>query len=393
MASCGIPRNRRGGVGRPAVLGWIAAAVAAALLSLAPRPAGAADYVIHISVDGLRSDLLQALLANDTTGDYANYQRLVDEGASTFNARTDFTHTVTIPNHTTMLTGRPVLQPSGQPNTVHHGYTNNSTPSPTHTLHNAGNPNVDYVASVFDVVHDNGLTTGLYASKSKFVIFEQSYNATTGAADLTGNDNGTDKIDRYVNASSGSPSNAAPMHATFIGDLASNPRHYSFVHYRDPDSAGHASGWGSAAWNAAVRATNVYLGDIFQSIANSAVLRNRTVIILSTDHGGSGTGHSSSSSSLNYTIPLFVWGASIQAGADLYAINPATRADPASARPDYNATRPPLRNGDTGNLALHLLGLSAVPGSTINAAQDLDAGQGITPVERRSMSRFKSQYR
>jgi hypothetical protein len=43
--------------------------------------------------------------------------------------RTDFTHTVTIPNHTCMATGRPVLQPDGQPNTVHHGYTNNGDPA------------------------------------------------------------------------------------------------------------------------------------------------------------------------------------------------------------------------------------------------------------------------
>ena len=85
----------------------------------------------------------------------------------TFNARTDYTHTVTIPNHTCMLTGRPVLQPVGQPNTTHHGYTSNTSPTPDATLHNSGNPNLDYVASVFDVAHDHGLSTALFASKSK----------------------------------------------------------------------------------------------------------------------------------------------------------------------------------------------------------------------------------
>ena len=41
-----------------------------------------------------------------------------------FNARSDCTHTVTLPNHTNAFTGRRVLQPAGYPNTVHHYYTN-----------------------------------------------------------------------------------------------------------------------------------------------------------------------------------------------------------------------------------------------------------------------------
>jgi hypothetical protein len=367
-------------------------AVLVSLLLAAPARAGAVDYVIHISVDGLRSDLLQTLLTNDGAGEYFHFQRLVDEGASTFNARTDYTHTLTIPNHTSMLTGRPVLQPSGQPNTVHHGYTNNSDPGPTDTLHNRGNPNVSYVASVFDVVHDNGLTTGLYASKSKFVIYQQSYNGATGAADTTGADDGSDKIDSYVNMFSGSPANAANLHAAFIQALSTNPRHYSFVHYRDPDTWGHTFGWGSSGWNSAVAAVDGYLEEIFNVVESSAVLQDRTVVIVTSDHGGGGSGHSDAAVLHNHRIPLFVWGASIRTGVDLYALNADTRADPGSGRPDYNASPPPIRNGDSGNLALHLLGLSPIPGSTINAAQDL-AAQSVVAVEPRTMTRVKSLFR
>ena len=45
-------------------------------------------------------------------------------------------------------------------------------------------------------------------------------------------------------------------------------------------------------------------------------------------------------------------------------------ADPGTSRPSY-AGRQPVRNGDVANLAASLLGLDAVPGSGIDAEQDL----------------------
>jgi hypothetical protein len=332
--------------------------------------AGAVQYVIHISVDGLRADLLQNLIATDPSH-YGNFKRFVDEGATTFNARTDYTHTITLPNHTCMITGRPVLQPSGQPNTVHHGYTSNTDPGPTETLHNTGNLNIPYKASVFDVAHDNGLSTSHYASKTKFVLYDHSYDGTNGASDTTGPDNGRDKIDTYVQMSTGSPATAANMNAAFVTAMGSSHFRYSFVHYVDPDSAGHATGWGSSTWNNAVLNVNGYLGAVFNLVENDPVLDGHTVIILSTDHGGTGTDHSDATNVLNYRIPFLVWGAGVAQGADLYALNPLTRQDPGSGRPDYNAILPPIRNGDGGNLSLGLLGLPAIPGSTIDAGQDL----------------------
>ena len=59
-------------------------------------------------IDQIYADLLSDLMASDVDGDFASYQRFVDEGASTFNARADYTHTNTLPNHTCMMTGRPV---------------------------------------------------------------------------------------------------------------------------------------------------------------------------------------------------------------------------------------------------------------------------------------------
>ncbi len=343
----------------------VAGALAALCALAAAGTASAADYVIQISVDGLSGLLLQSLVQGDTVGDYTSLARMKSEGAGTYNARTDYTYTATLPDHTSMITGRPVEQPSGQPNTVHHGWTANGDPGSGVTLHNAGNPNLSYVASVFDVAHDHGLSTAFYASKTKFVLFDQSYDSTHGAADVTGADDGADKIDRYVNSS------AAAMQAAFLAQMASSHYRYVFIHYSLPDDAGHASGWGSAAWNGAVHSVDLYLAEIFALIESDPLLRGHTLVILSADHGGTGTGHGDASVAANYTIPFLVWGAGVQAGADLYALNAGTRADPGSGRPSYTASVQPIRNGDGGNLALAALALPAIPGSSINAAQNL----------------------
>jgi hypothetical protein len=95
-------------------------------------------------------------------------------------------------------------------------------------------------------------------------------------------------------------------------------------------------------------------------------LVGKTAIVLSTDHGGGVplTSHTVASAAENYTIPLFVWGAGLPPGGDLYDLF-GQRVDPGTGRPDYDAAGQPFRNGDTGNLALAILGLPPVPGSTI----------------------------
>lgn len=343
-------------------------------LALAPARAPAAEHVIHISVDGLSATLLEALIANDVNGDYASFARFVAEGATTFAARTDYTHTITLPNHTSMLTGRPVLQPTGQPNTVHHGYTDNGDPAPGVTLHNSGNPNLTYVASAFDVVHDHGLMTAHYASKSKFALYDRSYDAAHGAADALPPDDGTDKIDVYFQSTPGA------THAAFLAGMSANHFDYVFLHYSNPDNAGHVFGWGSAQWNQAVRDVNGYLEDLFALVEGDPVLDGHTLILLSADHGGTGFDHSGATTAANYTIPFFTWGDGVVAGADLYALNPDTRLHPGMGRPSYTEPVQPIRNGDGANLALAALSLPPVPGSTIGAAQDLELNAAAIPL-------------
>jgi len=323
-------------------------------LRAAPAPVG---HVIQISVDGLSALLFQPELARAPEL-YPNFSRLRREGASTFNARCDYFQSVTVPNHVSMITGRPVLQPAGQPPTVHHGCTFN-TLLPGWTIHNQGNPALGYIASVFDVVHDDGRTTALYAGKGKLAILGTSYDAENGAVDEVGPDNGRNKVDTMLVTEGDSGS----LLDDLVGRLSNAPPNYTFLHLLEPDSAGHAYGWGSDEWFQSLAVVDGYLGRLLNAITASATLSNNTVIILTADHGGSPDwGHGLPYEPLDYTIPFLVWGPGWPAGSDPYDLL-INRGDPGGSYVDYNAIPQPLHNGDAPNLALTLLGLPAIPGS------------------------------
>ncbi len=310
-------------------------------------------HVIHISVDGLRGDAIAALGPRAVP----NFYRLRIEGAFTDNARTDFDYTITLPNHACELTARPVLGPDG------HGVTfNGDDPRTLEQVHGS------YVAGVFDVAHDHGLATGMYASKSKFAIFDRSWNETYGALDATGIDDGRDKIDVYVYQA-----NTAALLDSFVGRMTAAPHRYSFIHFADPDAAGHSFGWESVYYLNSIEKIDGYLARILELIEGDARLADKTYIVVTSDHGGTGTDHAAVTNPLNYTVPLLVWGPGIPAGADLYEMNAATRANPGTSRPPFPTFPPPIRNGETANISLDLLGLPAVPGSVIDSALDCDA--------------------
>lgn len=321
-------------------------------------------HVIHISVDALGAKFLSDYL-NETPDEFPNFKRLLREGASTLNARTDFTHTNTLPNHTCMITARPVTTVPGDPAINGHEWTDNSDPVPGKDLHSVSPDG--YTASVFDVVHDHGLSTALYSGKSKFSLYATSYGAQRSRPDEIGQDNGRTKIDSAIITSG--------VHPKAMTDLKAKHPTYTFLHYPEPDAAGHKDGYLGVNYRAAVKKVDGFLGDLLTLLDTDKEWTGRTVIILSADHGGEpGTkGHGNAAHPFNHTIPFIVWGAGVTQGADLYKLNTTSRTDPKSGRPDYTAAGQPIRNGDGGNLALKLLGLPPIPGSTINVAQDLAA--------------------
>jgi len=346
-----------------AVLTALHASVAAsAPAAAAIAPVAIAQYVILISVDGMGSAYLKPLLQAGLATELTTFKRLQAEGCGTLNARDDANYAITLPNHTTMVTGRGVIGATG------HNWTSNTDPPAGSTLEtNKGT----YVASAFDVVHDHGLRSAIWSGKSKFSLYHKSYGPTTGAPDVTGADNGRDKID-YEKIIAAAP--AADLAADFITQMAAAPFNFAFFHFQDPDGAGHALGWSAdpaSAYAAALKRVDTQIGKILDMVHDTPALNGKTTIILTSDHGGHGNTHGDTKNPLDYTIPFYVWGAGAASGRDLYSINPSTRSAPdASANPSYSGPQP-VRNGDAANLALSLLGLSPVPGSTIDSAQDL----------------------
>ncbi len=354
-----------------AALGAIGLPAVATLATMA----SAADYVIQISVDGLRSVDMAELIA---AGEAPNLERFVVEGAGTFNARVDQTKSLpfeffgfeklvqTLPNHTSMMTGRPIERDNDLGDEVGHGYTSNDDPLPGETIHNFLGANA-YKASTFDVAHDHGLRTALFAGKSKFALFEQSWSVA-GAPDTVPPDDGANKIDLFV-----VHSDPMQLIGALIDEMQVEPFQYVFLHFRQPDSTGHSHDWGSVAYLEAIRDVDIALGLLFELVETAPALADRTTMILTADHGGGGVlpdTHVRYDVLLDAKIPFFVWGAGVAAGGDLYAINVGVRFDPGSdVEVGIAELVQPFRNGDGANLALDLLGLGPIDGSVYNAEQ------------------------
>ncbi|GHH99660.1 LamG-like jellyroll fold domain-containing protein [Neobacillus kokaensis] len=88
-----------------------------------------------------------------------------------------------------------------------------------------------------------------------------------------------------------------------------------FVHLDEVDGAGHNYGYGSAKWYEALHKADQHVGQIVQAIEEEGLMED-TLIIVTTDHGGKGTGHGGSSQE-EQTIFWTAKGKSITAGTVL----------------------------------------------------------------------------
>lgn len=341
------------------------------LAALAPssRAITQIQYVIAISIDGGRGDYIQNFI--DTAPlEFPGFKRLRDMSAYTFNARCDYTESITIPDHLCMITGRPVRQPAGLPATLPHGVISDA-PLATETVHNSGLNIGVYKAGIFDMVHDRGFGTALYMGKTRLTICDRSWDATNGALDTTGVDNGRDKIDiGMIVEASGVPTATPGMLANFVAAIqAGTLKNFTLFQIADTDYAGHSGGWSTTVgggYRNTMKTADGWLVQILDAVQNNAALAGRVAIMLTADHGGGGTTpnntHTDATLLGNYTIPFFLSAPGIAGGSSIYGWL-ENRFDPAAARPLYTDARQPMRNGDIANLSTALLGLPSVPGS------------------------------
>jgi len=286
--------------------------------------------VVVISVDGLGS----LWVSHGTTPTLAD---LLSTGAGTLNARTEVEKTLTLPNHTGMVTGLRVDGAAGG-----HGVTWN---------HTSAQSVVPGTESVFSTIDAAGGGSAVFAGKDKFEMWGRAW---PGGVD-----------DLVVNPRQGALVSAA------IADLRQTDHDLVFLHLAGPDSAGHKYGWGSSSYISAVTQADADIDRVVSAIIRDPELAEEVLVIVTADHGGvpGTTAHSDRRRPEVFRVPFVVWGPGITPG-DLYGLNP-DYIDPGNQQPGYDGAQP-VRNGDVANVVTDLLGLESVSGSEFDADHDLD---------------------
>ena len=232
-----------------------------------------------ISIDGCRPDLL---LRAKTP----NVHQLMESGSYTFWART-VPVAVTLPSHASMLTG---VTPEK------HGITQNKQVDEDSEV---AHPKVP---TVFEIAMRYGMTTAVVAGKSKFDTF-----ARVGHVDRS-----------WTEAAKDAGGRRRRRH-----DDSRHRPDLMLVHFPGADKAGHGIGWASPEQVAALEGIDAQIGKLLAAL-DELQLRDKTVILLTADHGGQGRGHGISSGGMaspddprSQHIPWILSGPGIRKNYDL----------------------------------------------------------------------------
>ncbi|MBK5276324.1 MAG: alkaline phosphatase family protein [Desulfuromonadales bacterium] len=228
--------------------------------------------VLIISIDGMRPDVLLRAKA-------PNIRELTTHGSFTFWAEsTDLA--ITLPTHVSMLTG---VSPAK------HRITWNDD-------RHAGS-GVLKVPTIFDLTKKAGYSTAMVVGKHKLCIMARPGSVEcTMASGTTGED-------------------ALAISALASELLRRQQPQVMFVHFPDPDTAGHASGWGSPEQVASADRVDQGIGMLMSTLRELG-LKDKTLIIITADHGGSGRSHGARVP-FSHFIPWIAVGPGVRENYDL----------------------------------------------------------------------------
>ena len=228
-------------------------------------------HIIVISVDGLRPDAIEKAKA-------PVMQSMIKSGTWCPVAQT-IRPSVTLPSHTSMVTGLTYRE---------HGVTWN--------VYRKG---LIKKATMFSVAKDAGLSCAAYFAKSKLRFLTPPAH-----------------VDRIIGPPAprkkGKEWPALDIAKQFLKDWETTQYNLTFIHFKEPDSAGHGRGWMSKTYLKAVSKVDKAIGIIVQGLKDAGSYE-QTVIIITADHGGVRRGHGGNHPK-SQTIPWLCAGAGIPVG-------------------------------------------------------------------------------
>lgn len=254
------------------------AALFPTLLLAAPR----AEHVFVVSIDGGKPSVI-------AESEMPTLKKIVAEGAVTWKARTIFP-SKTLPSHTSMLTG--------------------VGPDKHQVLWNAYTPIRGFVKvpTAFSLLRaaDPKAVTGMFVGKAKF-----RHLWLKNTLDIFDFGGPQDPVPTAAGAEIEKDKKPAQMVAKNAAAwIKENKPKLAFIHFPDPDSAGHASGWGSPEQKEAFKVTDQALWQLWQSIKDAGIA-DTSVIIISADHGGHDKTHGLDTPD-DMEIPWIAWGAGVK---------------------------------------------------------------------------------
>jgi len=248
-----------------------------------------AKHVFIVSIDGGKP----AVIAQSHM---PVLKQMVAEGAHTWEAKT-IIPSLTLPSHTSMLTGVP--------------------PDQHKILWNVWKPEkgIVQVPTIFAEAKKAGFATAMFVGKEKFRqlvqpgsldMFNYDQAQATEVTKMAAGDVKPVKEDSVL-----APAVAAQA-ARYI--LEHKPG-LCFIHFPDPDNEGHKHGWGSPQQIEAFGQVDAALGVVMAAIRQAGIER-QSVVLVTADHGGHGKTHGLGTPE-DVNIPWIAWGVGVRKGFDI----------------------------------------------------------------------------